>query len=95
MGVCDGVPHSRSDLGADLDQLVAQRVQGPMFDLLRQCQYPFRIVCHEYRRSKRRRATVREMKEGPFGDQELIPSDRKLLWSEAGDLDGYPTLVRR
>ena len=24
-----------------------------------------RVVCHEYRRSKRRYATVREMKEGP------------------------------
>jgi hypothetical protein len=26
---------------------------------------PFWVVCHEYRRSKRRCATVREMKEGP------------------------------
>jgi UDP-N-acetyl-D-mannosaminuronate dehydrogenase len=25
----------------------------------------FRVLCHEYRRSKRRCATVREMKEGP------------------------------
>jgi hypothetical protein len=28
---------------------------------------PVRVVCHERRRSKRRRATVREMKEGPSG----------------------------
>ena len=27
----------------------------------------FRVVCHEYRRSKRRRATVREMEVGPSG----------------------------
>jgi hypothetical protein len=35
----------------------------------------------EDRRSKRRRATVREMKEGPFevGNQVLISSHRKLL----------------
>jgi NAD(P)-dependent dehydrogenase (short-subunit alcohol dehydrogenase family) len=26
---------------------------------------PLRVLCHEYRRSKRRCATVREMKEGP------------------------------
>ncbi len=28
---------------------------------------PLVAVCHEYRRSKRRCATVREMKEGPSG----------------------------
>ncbi len=28
---------------------------------------PLMAVCHEYRRSKRRCATVREMKEGPSG----------------------------
>jgi hypothetical protein len=28
---------------------------------------PWRVVCHEYRRSKRRCVTVREMKEGPSG----------------------------
>ena len=28
---------------------------------------PEMAVCHEYRRSKRRYATVREMKEGPSG----------------------------
>ena len=39
----------------------------------------------EDRRSKRRRATVREMKEGPFevGNQVLISSHRKLLLSKA------------
>jgi hypothetical protein len=39
-----------------------------------------KVVCHEYRRSKRRCATVREMK-GPFefGNQVLISSHRKLL----------------
>ena len=44
-----------------------------------------RVLCHEYRRSKRRCATVREMKEGPsrFGNQVLISSHRKLLWSKA------------
>ena len=34
-------------------------------DLRLQC--PLMAVCHEYRRSKRRCATVREMKEGPSG----------------------------
>ena len=29
--------------------------------------FPLWVVCHEYRRSKRRCATVREMKEGPSG----------------------------
>ena len=42
-------------------------------------------LCHEYRRSTRRYATVREMKEGPFevGNRVLISSHRKLLWSKA------------
>jgi len=35
------------------------RIGEPRFQL--------RVVCHEYRRSKRRCATVREMKEGPSG----------------------------
>jgi hypothetical protein len=44
-----------------------------------------RVLCHEYRRSKRRFATVREMKEGPSGSaiRSLIPSHRKLLWAKA------------
>ena len=44
-----------------------------------------RVLCHEYRRSKRRCATVREMKEGPSGSaiRSLIPSHRELLWSKA------------
>jgi len=42
---------------------------------------PLWVVCHERSRSKRRRATVREMKEGPFGfgNQVLILSHCKLL----------------
>src|SRR6266567_9204989 len=42
-------------------------------------------LCHEYRRSTRRCATVREMKEGPsrVGNQVLISSHRKLLLSKA------------
>src|SRR4029450_11318504 len=45
----------------------------------------FRVVCHERCHEYRRCATVREMKEGPsgFGDQETIPSHRKLLRSRA------------
>ena len=34
---------------------------------LTRCECPELAVCHEYRRSKRRCATVREMKEGPSG----------------------------
>ena len=43
------------------------------------------VLCHEHHRSKRRCATVREMKEGPSGSaiRSLIPSHRKLLWSKA------------
>src|SRR6266566_3318938 len=46
---------------------------------------PLRVVCHERSRSKRLRAAVREMKEGPsgFGNQVLIPSHCKLLRSRA------------
>ena len=42
---------------------------------------PIWVVCHEHRRSKRRCATVREMKEGPSGSaiRSQIPSHRKLL----------------
>ena len=44
-----------------------------------------RVLCHEYRRSKRRFATVREMKVGPSGSaiRSLILSHRKLLWAKA------------
>src|ERR1700674_1790681 len=43
------------------------------------------VLCHEYRRSKRRFATVREMKVGPSGSaiRSLIPSHRELLWAKA------------
>ena len=43
------------------------------------------VLCHEYRRSKRRCAAVLEMKEGPSGSaiRSLIPSHRKLLRSKA------------
>ena len=43
------------------------------------------VVCHERSRSKRLRATVREMKVGPSGSaiRSLIPSHRRLLWSKA------------
>jgi hypothetical protein len=43
------------------------------------------VLCHEYRRSKRRCVTVREMKEDPseVGNQVLISSHRKLLLSKA------------
>jgi hypothetical protein len=46
---------------------------------------PLRVLCHEYRRSKRWCATVREMKEGPSGSaiRSLIPSHRERLWSKA------------
>src|SRR4029077_782941 len=42
-------------------------------------------LCHEHHRSKRRCATVREMKEGPSGSaiRSLIPSHRELPWSKA------------
>ena len=48
-------------------------------------QCPVGVLCHEQRRSARRDATVREMKEGPFefGNQVLISSHRKLLSSKA------------
>jgi acetolactate synthase-1/2/3 large subunit len=44
------------------------------------------VVCHERSRSKRLRATIREMKEGPSGSaiRSLIPSHRELLRSKAG-----------
>ncbi len=47
--------------------------------------FPVWAVCHEHRRSKRRCATVREMKEGPSGSaiRSLIPSHCKLLRSKA------------
>jgi hypothetical protein len=43
------------------------------------------VLCHEHRRSKRRCATVLEMKEGPSGSaiRSLIPSHRELLRSKA------------
>jgi hypothetical protein len=46
---------------------------------------PLRVLCHEYRRSTRRRATVLEMKEGPSGSaiRSPIPSHRELLRSKA------------
>ena len=46
---------------------------------------PLRVLCHEYRRSTRRCATVLEMKEGPSGSaiRSLIPSHRERLWSKA------------
>src|SRR5580693_9822745 len=45
--------------------------------------FPLWVLCHEHHRSKRRCGTVREMKEGPSGSaiRSLIPSHRKLLWS--------------
>ena len=43
------------------------------------------VVCHERRVSCLRRATVREMKEGPSGSaiRSLIPSHHERLWSKA------------
>jgi hypothetical protein len=43
------------------------------------------VLCHECRRSTRRRATVLEMKEGPSGSaiRSPIPSHRERLWSKA------------
>jgi hypothetical protein len=38
-----------------------------MFSELARARCPFRVLCHEYRRSKRRCVTVREMKVGPSG----------------------------
>ena len=45
----------------------------------------FGVLCHECRRSTRRRATVLEMKEGPSGSaiRSPIPSHRRLLRSRA------------
>jgi hypothetical protein len=42
-----------------------------------------RVLCHEHRRSARRRATVLEMKEGHSGSaiRSPIPSHRERLWS--------------
>ena len=50
-----------------------------------QLSLPRGVLCHEYRRSKRRCVTVREMKEGPSGSaiRSLIPSHRELLRSKA------------
>src|SRR5271166_418256 len=45
------------------------------------CLDPLRVLCHEYRRSKRRCATIREMKEGLRGRQSgvgLKPPHRLL-----------------
>jgi len=44
-----------------------------------------RVLCHERSRSKRLRATLREMEVGPSGSaiRSLIPSHRRLLWSKA------------
>ena len=49
------------------------------------CPCPFRVLCHEQRRSKRRCVTVRKMKESPSGSaiRSLIPSHRELLRSKA------------
>ena len=46
---------------------------------------PVWVLCHEYRRSTRRCATVLEMKEGPSGSaiRSPIPSHRERLWSKA------------
>ena len=43
------------------------------------------VVCHEHRQSKRRCATVREMKENSFeiGSQVLVSNHCKLLLSKA------------
>ncbi len=55
-------------------------------------QRPDWVVCHEYRRSKRRCATVREMKEGPSGSA-MIPAstvergERKRTADEASKAD--------
>jgi hypothetical protein len=49
------------------------------------CPCPFRVLCHEQRRSKRRCVTARKMKESPSGSavRSLIPSHRELLRSKA------------
>jgi hypothetical protein len=48
-------------------------------------QFQLWVLCHEYRRSKRRCATVLEIKEGPSGSaiRSSNPSHRKLLWPKA------------
>ena len=52
---------------------------------LLRCMSPEMVVCHEYRRSVRRYATVRGSEGGRFevGNQVLISSHRKLLLSKA------------
>jgi hypothetical protein len=57
---------------------------GP-FVTLAALRLPLWVLCHEHRRSTRRRATVLEMKEGPSGSaiRSLIPSHRERLWSKA------------
>jgi len=50
------------------------------------------VLCHEYRRSTRRYATVREMKGGPFevGNQVLISSQPQaaVVKSDGGERCG-------
>ena len=72
------VPHLRRHRGQA--RCVARRVHQ-----VRAQKCPVWVLCHEYRRSKRRCATVREMKEVPSGSaiRSLIPSHRKLPSSKA------------
>jgi hypothetical protein len=42
---------------------------------------PLRVLCHEYRRSKRRCATIREMKEGLRGRQSGVGLYSIFAWS--------------
>src|SRR5258706_7345874 len=53
-------------------------------------------TANEHRRSKRRCATVLEMKEGPSGSaiRSLIPSHRRLLWAKATVVSAAETLGR-
>src|SRR5262249_34929606 len=60
---------------------------------------PLRFLCHEHRRSKRRCATVREMKEGPFevGDQfaDFKPPQAAAVKSRGGERCGNVGTMNR
>jgi hypothetical protein len=82
IGEGDNVPQALLDAA---NNVVALSVRTPPRTIESRCMSPEVALCHEYRRSTRRYATVREMKEGPSGSaiRSLIPSHRELLSSKA------------
>ena len=80
------VSHSRSNSAKSISRRmlpIDHDMQRPSISVSRV--RPVWVLCHEYRRSKRRCATVLEMKEGPSGSaiRSPIPSHRERLWSKA------------